>query len=191
MLIGSKNGLTLVELMITTSVLILISTIFLFRYPRFSENDRLDRAANEIAAAFSEAESRALGIAASASGAFPGFGVYFNISAPREYVLFSDDNTNKFYDAGEEIKRISLESPLPFIADLCINTRTSPPGICGITRLDVVYLFEIGPEAIITVFADGSSVPNYSDAEIVVRGPLGTERGIIPWVTGYVEVIRK
>lgn len=185
-------GFTLVEMMVTVSMLVLVSSMLLFNYPRFSENYRLDRAATEIAAIFNEAESRALGIAGSSSGIFPGFGVYFNIATPREYILFSDDSpANSFYDSGEEIKTLSLESPLPMITSLCYNTQTSPPGTCGISRLDVVYLFRIGPEAVITVFANGSSVPNYSDAEIVVRGPSGTGRGIIPWVTGYVDIIRK
>lgn len=185
-------GFTLIELMVTVSMLVLVSSMFLLNYPRFSENYRLDRAASEIAGVFNKAESLALGIAGSSPGIFPGFGVYFDVSTPQEYILFSDDNpANSFYDPGEEIERLSLESPLPQIVDLCTNTQTSPPGTCGILRLDVVYLFRVGPEAVITVFADGLSVPNYSDAEIVVRGPLATGRGIIPWVTGYVDIIRK
>lgn len=187
-----EDGLTLLELMVTVSMLVLVSSIVLFNYPLFSENYRLDRAASEIAAILSEAESRALGIAGSATGVFPGFGVYFNRTTPREYILFSDDNpANGFYNPGEEIKRLSLESPLPMIVDLCVNTQTNPPGTCGYSRMDVVYLFEIGPEPVITVFAGGVSVPNYSNAEVIVEGPLGTQRGVIPWVTGYVDILRR
>lgn len=187
-----ESGLTLIELMVTTSMLILVSSIVLFNYPRFSESYRLDRAALEMSSILSEAESRALGIAGSTTGVFPGFGVYFDISAPREYILFSDDNpANGFYNPGEEIKRVPLESPLPEIVDLCVNTRTSPPGTCGYSTLDVVYLFKIGPEPVITVFAGGASVPNYSDAEVIIEGPTGAGRGVIPWVTGYVEILRK
>ena len=187
-----ESGLTLIELTVTASMLILVSTTVLFNYPRFSENYRLNRSASEIAAAFNEAGSLALGIAGSATGAFPGFGVYFDISTPREYILFADDNpTNGFYDSGEEIKRMPLESPLPLITDLCVNTQTSPPGTCGLSTLDIVYLFRIGPEASITIFANGLNAPNYSNAEVIVRGPVGTGRGIISWVTGYVEILRK
>lgn len=192
--IRKEAGLTLIEMMVTVTMLVLVSSMVLFNYPRFSENYRLDRAATEIAAIFSEAKSRALGIAGSSSGIFPGFGVYFSISTPRQYILFSDNNANSFYDPGEEIKNISLESPLPMITELCYNTQTSPPGICltdPSSRLDIVYLFRIGPEAVISLFIDGSSVPNYSNAEIVVSGPGGSGRGIIPWVTGYVDIIRK
>ena len=188
-----QSGFTLIELMVTVTMFVVFSSMFLFSYPRFSENYRLDRAASEIAGVFSEAQSRALGIASSGSGQFPGFGVYFNLSTPREYVLFSDNNADGFYNSGEEVKRVSLESPLPLITSLCHNTETNPPGTCvssGSARLDIVYLFKIGPEPVITLFFNGSVIPNYSDAEIVVRGPLGTGRGIIPWVTGYTEIKR-
>ena len=187
------GGLTLVEVLVTVSMLALLSSMMIFNYPRFSENYRLDSAASAVAAILNEAESRALGIAGSTSGVFPGFGVYFDVSTPSEYILFSDETpANGLYDAGEEIKRVMLGSPFLLIADLCVNSQTG--GNCvspDVTSLDVVYLFRIGPEPVITIYANGSTATNYSNAEVVITGSFGGGRGVIPWVTGYVEIFRR
>lgn len=179
-----SKGFTLIEMIIVISIFVIISTIMLADFPGFSQRVALERTAQEIALSFREAETEALSVgeAAFGTGIFPGFGVHFSISSPREYILFADLNNNNVYDGvSEEVDHFFIEKS-PQIVGLCVDVETSPPGNCSITRVDIVYL---RPDPTITITTDAGE---YSNTTIIIETPRGDQKSIISWFTGQIEI---
>jgi len=178
-------GFTLMELVVVISIFVIISSVILADYPGFSERVALERTAQEIALSLREAETLALAVRESSegSGVFPGFGVHFDASTPREYILFSDDNNNLVYDGvSEEIDHFFIEKA-PEIIAICVDTETSPPGNCSLPWVDIVYL---RPDPTITIWSTDGGHPVFS---ITIQTPRENyTREIIGWITGQIEI---
>ncbi|NOY35892.1 MAG: prepilin-type N-terminal cleavage/methylation domain-containing protein [bacterium] len=186
------SGFTLVELLVTMSILVVITSMILANYPKFSGTLALKRTAQEIALTVRQAQVYGLSVRefGAGSGVFPGYGVHFDIvGSPDTFVLFADINKNKSYDAGDGCGGASTECVQMFkintgdkISKLCGDEQSFPPGDCSLGQLDIVYL---RPTPTVTLEGDGSS---FSDADIVVRSPRGEEKKIKVWLSGQIGV---
>jgi len=186
------SGFTLVELLVTMSILVVITSMILANYPGFSETLALKRTAQEIALTIRQAQVYGLSVRefGAGSGIFPGYGVHFDIAgSPDTFVLFADANGNKSYDAGDGCGGLSTECVQMFkistgdkISKLCGDQQSSPPGDCSLSQLDIVYL---RPTPTVTL-KSGSSA--FSDVNVVVRSPKGEEKTIRVWLSGQIGV---
>lgn len=112
MLIRKKEeGFTLLELLVSISIIALISGIFMANYHSANKRSELVNAAQKLASDIRLAQNYSLGLRefnGQASGG--GWGVYFNKTAPNYYIIFADINGNKNYNAslGEKFKQVDL-----------------------------------------------------------------------------------
>ena len=179
-----RTGFTLIELLVTISIFTAISLAMFTNYPRFRENISLKRTAQKIALSVRQAQVYGLSVKEIAAGSrvFPGYGVHFAIDRPKSFILFKDIDNGNDYDGEAEKDEQFIIQTNDKISDLCGNRKTFPPGSCGLTQLDIVYL---RPKSDVTLKGEGS---NFADAEVVIKSPNGAEKTIVIWSTGRIGV---
>ena len=179
------KGFTLIELVITAGIMVLLLTLSIANFPDTRSNAELNRAAQEIALEIRSAEASALSVAKDiVTETFPGYGIYFDIANPRDYILFvdRDDDKRRKSDASEDQRSFQL------------------PGLVQVTRLQNVSggsenelnIVFLRPEPIVTVY-NGSGNLGQGNFEIHVKHAAltgaGSSRIISFWTTGQVSVM--
>lgn len=180
---GNK-GFTLLEVMVVIGIVALITFLILANYPGINEALGVRRASEEIASSVRQVQAYGLGVKefGTGSGAFPGYGIYFQKAVSGSYILFADANNNLQYDApGEKISEIFIQGNAR-VDDLCANQKQVPAGPCGLADLTAVYL---RPAPQVSLRSGGSS---YADIEIKIKGPRGTTKTIVLWLSGQVTI---
>lgn len=178
----SLTGFTLVELTVTIGVSLIISALVLADFPEFTRRLALSRTANSVALSFRQAESAALAVREFGSEIFPAYGLRFENLPAKSYVFFADLNSDRLYGgAGEKVDEFIINTS-PEIAGICGGLKSSPPGDCSITRLDVVY---VRPNPDIFINTDKGA---FTDAGVIIRLPTGEEKKIIIWTTGQLSI---
>lgn len=206
--VSRKFGFTMIELMVTVSIFVVVSTITLANYPKFSSNITLDNLAHAMAISIREAQVFGLSVKEFGSSVFPGYGVSFNQAYDKSFILFADSNGDKEYSrpsspngdacVGDCLEKFSIADNNE-IYTLCgdlkadgvvVNTiedLNTPNSNCGLTSLDVSFT-RPDPDASLI----GTSVVwgkrNYSDAEVVVVSPKGSFQIVTVWSTGQISV---
>lgn len=183
---GENCGFTLVELVVTISIFVIISTLVFANYPKFRSQLSLKKTSQEIALAVREAQVYSLSVR-EYNETFPGYGVHFDASKPDTVLLFADTNNNNSYDEGDgTVKEYKIRIS-ETISNLCGDQEKSPPGSCDLLQLDAVYL---RPNPLITLKGkdNGGTLPDFSDAEILISSSGGDSKKIIIWVSGQITI---
>jgi len=99
-----QGGFGLVELMVSISIMVIVSSIILARQSSFNSAVLLRSQAYEIALQVREVQLNAVSASSNASaGNFRSIlGVHFDTDNNSQYKIFRDDGSNGFYDTGEE-----------------------------------------------------------------------------------------
>lgn len=99
----SVAGFGLIELMVSISIMLLISTIIIVRHQSFNGAVLLRSQAYEIALTLREVQLSAVSAQGNGSGNFRSVeGVYFDTDNDSVYKLFRDADNDSFFDATEE-----------------------------------------------------------------------------------------
>lgn len=126
-----KKGFTIIEMVIVMAVIAVITTVVLVEYRSGAKVNRLQLAAQQVATDLKEAQNLSLSSQKS-NGDIPpgGYGVSFYPYEPnnRSYILFADEDANKEYDTGEEVRTVNLPEGIEIS-----STQGAAP-------LDVVFL---------------------------------------------------
>jgi prepilin-type N-terminal cleavage/methylation domain-containing protein len=138
----NRNGFTLVEMLVSLSIVAVIMLTVLFNYSSFNDRLALSSAAQELAVSIRQAQTYGLTVreVKSNTGLFDkAYGVYFNKNDPSNYYLFVDsllvDPANKKYDVGsgtcgsvttECVEKLTLRNGV-IISNVC-NASTCSPG---------------------------------------------------------------
>jgi prepilin-type N-terminal cleavage/methylation domain-containing protein len=98
------RGFTLIEVLISITIVTIIMSVILFNYSMFTENLALSSAGQEIAIAVRQAQTYGLTVkeVATGGGRFDSaYGVYFNPTTdPTNYYVFVDKDGDGLYDHG-------------------------------------------------------------------------------------------
>jgi len=108
---NSQKSFTLVELLVTTGIILLISALIFPNYRAGEEELSLQRSAQKVAQDLRRVEELALSATAypNAPSTFKGgYGINFQINST-SYTLFADLDDQKDFDSGEEIEISDLE----------------------------------------------------------------------------------
>lgn len=175
-----KRGFTTIELIVTISILVIITTLVFINYPTFRQNISLKRTAQEIALTIRQAQVYGLSTKEFQPGTstFSGYGVHFE-SGFDYFVLFADTNNNKTYDGAiEDVQMFQIQTG-DKIADLCGNVT------CGVKKMDIVFYLTNPP---VSITADGITLPSGSDAGVVIISLQGQTKTINVLPSGQIAV---
>lgn len=135
-----KTGFTLIELIVSVSIIAMVTGIFLANYSSANRRTDLTMTAQKVVTDVRLAQNYALGLArygASGSNNVPigGWGVHIDLLnySTNRYVVFADDNGNGIYDIGEDdIARGAQVTILP------INIKIDSTSVG--TKADITFL---------------------------------------------------
>ncbi len=145
------KGFSLVELLVSISIVTMIMTVVLFGYSTFNDNLALSAAGQELAIAVRQTQSYGLNVkeVTAGSGLFSyAYGIYFDPNtSSSDFYIFVDANNNKVYDVGsgcgsganstECVEKISLRNNVT-IYQIC-DASACPPSL-STRKLDITFL---------------------------------------------------
>jgi len=184
-----KSGFTLVELLVTISIFIVITSVAVLSNNQFNSSILLTDLGYEVA--LSVRQSQVFGITVkaptscvSSSGSCvftSGYGVHFDISAPSQYILFEDKGPtpDHIYEggAGELLETYNIGRGYT-LKRLCVNGHSA-------STLDISFV-RPEPEAWVSV---GGALAALTEADIYVQDPQKiSDREIIIAPTGQISV---
>lgn len=183
---NKKNsaGFSLIELMVTLSIIIIISSITLVNYPDLSEQHSINRAARTVSLSLRDAQIRSMAVKESpdalSANPFPAYGVHFSKSTKKQFFIFADNNCffntkpDCKYDLGTDT--VVDNKIIPTIAQIkkiCGNLKSL--GTC--TELDEADIVFQRPTP--SIFLKGTVsgvVSDYNDIEVLIDSPTGQKK---------------
>lgn len=188
--VNKLAGFTLVELMVTISIMVIINGVIFFNYPKVMANLALRRTADEIALMARQAQAYAMAAKSIDEERPPKYGVHFDTSLPNntKIVLFADVDTsgvaNKYDGSdsptcGNECIQIFEIQTKDKISDLLGD------GATRVNSADIIYS-RLNFVATITTNPPGS----YANIkiEITARRNSNAKKYITIHSNGYVSV---
>jgi len=109
--LNDKSGFTMIELLVVMAIMGIIAAIALPSYNKARNSKELLLAREQIAGDIRMAQNYSYNVLKFTDGSFPagGYGVHFDISTPKKYIIFADLNDNQTYDAAlETFQEINL-----------------------------------------------------------------------------------
>lgn len=188
----TNAAFTLVELMVSTGIIILISSMIFFNFPRFRQKTALDNAARELSLAIRDAQARAVAVSISGGAPRSNYGINLKTSGGgTAYTLFSDGGgvPNKKFDGGDlTVKSFVFNSGVRVSSFTFPSDSNPSPCNSGSTEMNILF-YRPDPT---TVVADSAGTPcnPYGPFNITLRSPDGSETRIISvWRTGQVSIL--
>lgn len=200
---SSSSGFTVVELMVTLTIVVMVTGIIMVQYSSFNSSVLLTSQAYETAFDIREAQSMAISVRGQSSRFREEYGLYFDITSsnPNRYILFQDNDANgnhspARYHAGEQIGSPLLLDPRFVLKNLCAtvgSTRTcyaNDPSTTGEVINsgfhDVAISFK-RPDFDAEFYSAGRS--GIESIEIKFGTPGGTiERSVTVYRTGQISI---
>ncbi|OHB08940.1 MAG: hypothetical protein A2W64_02850 [Candidatus Zambryskibacteria bacterium RIFCSPLOWO2_02_39_10] len=191
----SLSGFTIIELMVSISIVSVIMTVVLFTYSSFNDSLALSAAGQEVASAVRQAQTYGLSVKEFSVGSeqfTSGYGIYFDpVSDPTNYYIFVDINGNKKYDSGggcgvvgtECVETGTLRNNVN-VSSVC-DASSCPPS--GARSLHVTFL-RPNPDAVINFVNDAGTTIGALTGKITLKSAKGTELKVTVESTGQISV---
>jgi len=199
-----ERGFTLVELLISLSIVAVILTTLVSRQSIYTDGAALSNLADEISLTVFQTQAYGIGVREFSPGS-SNFSVSYGLTlsllgsgSNKAYLTFVDRNSNKLYDgdwscpiggASECVEKVNI-SRGNLIDSICV-VRTSGVDQCNVAeRVDISFA-RPRTEAQITFFNGGGQVfapSNIQGVKIVLKSPAGATRSIVVYNTGQISV---
>lgn len=181
----SERGFTIIELLITISIVVVISSVILINYPKFSNTIKLNNLAYDIALSIREAQTYGINVRGFESNFDVGYGIHFK--SDNSWILFADKNRNSKYDVGDGIvETFNLQGGFT-LSEVYARTTDNFFDVLeiDITHLDITF-DRPNPDA---NFTTSNTLKTYQDAQITVMAPDGVStRSILINTTGFISI---
>ncbi len=150
----SNRGFTLIELIVVSAIIVVITAFMLFQQSKFNSATLLRSLTYSVALSMRQAQVYGTSVRESSlgSGVFgAGYGVYFPAGNTGQYYIFSDNNSNGVYDSGEELPQYAL-NPGYVIENICVTlsgsaTQQCIKGTASLITSLTVYFRRPNPDA--------------------------------------------
>jgi len=112
--------------MVVVAIFLIMTAIVLGSLPSFRDKTSLDLVVKEVLTEIRQLQvyggaARSNGVVFTPNSVLTPFGLYFDISNPKQIVLFSDTNNDKEYSGGEMIETYALGGGVQ-IQKICLST---------------------------------------------------------------------
>ncbi len=104
----TRGGFTIIEVMVTVSIIAILSAILLYQFKNFDSKLLLKNLAYEVAIVLREAQVYGVSVQGGAGNFQYAYGVHFDTDTPTNYILFRDSNPNGMYDVGEMVSSYTI-----------------------------------------------------------------------------------
>lgn len=193
------RAFSLIELVIVSAIITVISAVILANNNTFSNNVLLGNLAYDVALSIRQAQVFGIStreVSPGGSNFTTAYGVSFATAAPTTYTLFADTNnsassTDGIYNLGDAtVQTFTLQggyriSQLCLVDGLGAETCSSPSG----PRWTVHITFKRpNPDARIIAVITGSGIAEYKGAKIELRAPKGKTRRVSIELTGQISI---
>lgn len=204
-------GFTLVEMLVTLSIFLIMTSILLTKNSEFNSNILLTNLAYETAIAIRQAQFSSITVKQSGDTGTTddfglGYGIYFNISKPDTFVYFADkfitgqNHGDYFYAGKNDLNSCNLSSECLQIYNIgkgnkikkmCVTDYSSQMKCSdtgGLVDINIVFV-RPNPDATITAEDNSGLAQTYSSAQVYFTTTQGDKES---WVkissTGQVSV---
>jgi Tfp pilus assembly protein FimT len=207
-----QAGFTLIELLVVCAIVIVISAVILVDNNKFGGEVILENLAYDIA--LTVRQTQVYGIAVERFGTVncsqqgtncfsSGYGMYFSLSDPTQYILFADlentgiydpNFTNPSYPTGEVVQTTDIQSGYS-VQSLCVTPSSGGSRACSpVNEIDILFQ-RPEPNAFISAAGSGRPVScsqnpiacNY-EAQITLLSPRGATSTVVVDATGQISV---
>jgi len=179
-------GFTVIELLVVSGIIALISGLVLVNNNRFGGEVLLQNLAYDIALSIRQAQQFGISVQRFQGGFGAPYGMHFQssgASAQSVYVLFADAvDENGLYDGGEIVQSTTVSQGYR-IVDLCVTPPDSTE-VCGLTSLDITFK---RPEPDAYIRSAGIGNLNES-ARIRLTSPRGDQKEVTVEANGQISV---
>jgi prepilin-type N-terminal cleavage/methylation domain-containing protein len=192
----TKKGFTLIELMVTVTIMMIMTAVVLFNYNRFNDSSLLNTFAYDLSLTIRQAQVYGSAVrgtgsqngpitTASATTFQSAYGVHFD-STPNAIPLtlffagIGTDGASYNTDRSGDLQSYTFQRGIK-INSLCVKKTGTPDPLCA-TSLDIIFT-RPDPEAMI-----GGDVLN-DEADIVLQNADGSlTRTVVVYSTGQIQV---
>jgi prepilin-type N-terminal cleavage/methylation domain-containing protein len=204
--LAGTQGFTLIELLVVLVLMSLLTLVFLERQQKFDSSTIMRSLAYSIALSLRQAQVYGISVRPTVPGSAnfaTSHGLFFQKTAPTNYILFSDqDNNHRFQ--GDPIEKTFALGGNFVISEFCAiyyNGATQVRRCSGaddsggapgsISMLNVIFVRPNPDAQIYALDASYNPIvgdPPYTYAYVQIKAIDGTKRGIHVWATGQISV---
>ncbi len=195
---SGERGFTLIELIVVTGIMVLISSLVLVNNNKFGGQILLRDLAYDVGLSLRQAQVYGISVRRFGADNFStGYGMHFELGSPTSYVLFADAVTaNGIYDgcassAACELVESTTISRGFYIKELYVGPADAE---IPVTKLDILFKRPepdacISANGAVTISAAGECTVNPNErAHIILSSPRGDTHGVVVEVTGQISV---
>lgn len=187
----TNKGFSMIELVVSTGILIIITTVVLVNHSAFGGNVLLGALAYDVGLSVRQAQVFGLSVREFnvGSGTFDiGYGVHFDVNDSTSYRIFADIDKSKTFNQGDGTEEVFFIGQGFSIVRTCV-TSPSNVEICSdvgnVSVLDITFI-RPDPDAFIRI--NGDAVTLYQSARMVIQSPRGNEREVTVESTGQISI---
>jgi len=164
MRIKNKKGFTLIEMIVSISIIVMITTIFIANYRTTEKRTDLIMTAQKLVSDLHQAQNNTLGLVKYGTDVPPGgWGVYFTTNQKDRYTVFADLDSSgpghMVMDAGEDVISYGAR-----VAELSNNIEISAVRVGGTVKTSGTITF-LPPDPKTNIY-DGSATSTTMDIEL-------------------------
>lgn len=177
-----KKAFTLIELMVTVSIFMVITTVVLYQNSKFNSSILLTNSAYEVALTIRQAQVFGVASRKVTIGAFGtegatvggrtayqiGYGVYFDKANSKSFTLFADVNSDSNYDASEIITTSTFVRDIR-ISDVCFSINGGAYQCNTVGTYDKATIIFRRPNPEPLVFKNTTNIAGISSIKIVLK----------------------
>ena len=187
---GVSKGFTLIEMLVVTSIIIVVSGVILADSGRLGGQFILNNFAYDLALTLREAQQYGISVQNYQGSFNVAYGVHFLTSSPTTYILFADTNQNGIYDTGELVQSYTITRGFRIGALCATDYANSGIEDCTLSSLDVLFK---RPEPDAHISANGASCtlqPSLCKwtSRVIMQSPRGNMKSVVIPANGQMSV---
>tara|TARA_B100000745_G_scaffold233775_1_gene157395 strand:+ start:1387 stop:1953 length:567 start_codon:yes stop_codon:yes gene_type:complete len=173
-----QSGFSLIELLITISIVIMVVGAVLVKNTGFNSTVLLKTQAQEVALDIRTAQQYGVSARADRTDTGAAYGIYFSAATPELYQLYLDDDGDQVYDTGEAVGAAFVLDDRFIINDICVA------GTCGSSEVSIAFQRPDFDAAI--YYAGGRAT--LVEIVVVSRTDTTAQRTVAVYETGQIAV---